>query len=349
MNRRLGLVWAASLGCMALFRASPVSAQLAEVAGLRAGAPLSLGRLQLDANVIVDRIASPIGPRTAYTADAALRLPMRSSGVWLGSALEAAREIDTLPVRPLLRGGVWHAFRATRVSIEAGSHVARVGGRAARHWTETRRDSLVTDSGVVFIERPLTFGDSGSASKTTFWSDVQARLAWIRAGSSLEVVVGARPRVAGFQSSMWGHLRGTYDVTSHLSLVGAVGTQTTHIGLGIPSTRFAAAAIRVSPWRSHTAKPRPSAFVVTAVGSRGYRVTFVAPEATSVELSGDFGEWKPVSLTQAKAGVWETTLSLSPGTYHVNLRINGGQWTAPPGLPQAHDDFNGTVGVLVVR
>jgi len=33
----------------------------------------------------------------------------------------------------------------------------------------------------------------------------------------------------------------------------------------------------------------------------------------------------------------------------MNVRVNGDSWTAPPGLPAANDDFNGTVGLVVIR
>jgi len=29
--------------------------------------------------------------------------------------------------------------------------------------------------------------------------------------------------------------------------------------------------------------------------------------------------------------------------------VNGDRWVAPPGLPTTDDDFNGTVGLVVIR
>jgi hypothetical protein len=86
-----------------------------------------------------------------------------------------------------------------------------------------------------------------------------------------------------------------------------------------------------------------------AADSGRYRVTIHATSARTVELSGDFGGWRPVALDQVSPDVWEATLPLAPGTYHVNMRVNGDRWVAPPGLPVAEDEFNGTVGLLIVR
>ena len=41
--------------------------------------------------------------------------------------------------------------------------------------------------------------------------------------------------------------------------------------------------------------------------------------------------------------------SLDPGVHHVSLRVNGGAWFAPPGVPAVPDDFGGTTGIIDVR
>jgi hypothetical protein len=33
----------------------------------------------------------------------------------------------------------------------------------------------------------------------------------------------------------------------------------------------------------------------------------------------------------------------------MNVRIDGDQWRAPPGMATVADEFNGTVGIVVVR
>jgi hypothetical protein len=40
---------------------------------------------------------------------------------------------------------------------------------------------------------------------------------------------------------------------------------------------------------------------------------------------------------------------MTPGTHRVNVRVNGDTWTAPPGMPTVDDEFNGRVGIIVVR
>ena len=59
--------------------------------------------------------------------------------------------------------------------------------------------------------------------------------------------------------------------------------------------------------------------------------SFKAPDAMSVMLVGDFTHWQssPISLTKQKNGVWKTTVSLEPGTYHYRFLVDG-EWRDDP-------------------
>jgi 1,4-alpha-glucan branching enzyme len=59
--------------------------------------------------------------------------------------------------------------------------------------------------------------------------------------------------------------------------------------------------------------------------------SFKAPTAMSVMLVGDFTHWqqKPVSLKKEKDGIWRTTLTLEPGTYHYRFLVDG-EWRDDP-------------------
>jgi hypothetical protein len=64
---------------------------------------------------------------------------------------------------------------------------------------------------------------------------------------------------------------------------------------------------------------------------------------------GDFTEWQPVALGRTADNTWMVTLPLSPGTYRMNLRVDGGPWGVPPGATPLADDFGGMVGVLRIE
>jgi len=71
--------------------------------------------------------------------------------------------------------------------------------------------------------------------------------------------------------------------------------------------------------------------------------------AKTVEVSGDFTSWKPVKLAPSTGGAWKISLPIPHGTHQINVRVNGGQWLVPPGLPRLTDEFGGAVGLLVVN
>jgi len=58
---------------------------------------------------------------------------------------------------------------------------------------------------------------------------------------------------------------------------------------------------------------------------------FTAPSATSVLLVGDFTEWQKsaVPMQKGKAGVWTTTVELTPGPHNYRFIVDG-QWSDDP-------------------
>jgi len=83
------------------------------------------------------------------------------------------------------------------------------------------------------------------------------------------------------------------------------------------------------------------------------KVTFsyLAPEAQSVSLAGDFTGWEqaPVSLKKDKKGLWKTAIPLSPGRYEYRLLVDG-QWRDDPQCPnRTPNQFGGENCVCIVN
>lgn len=88
--------------------------------------------------------------------------------------------------------------------------------------------------------------------------------------------------------------------------------------------------------------------ILEVLGSDGpRRIRIHAPNATTLELMGDFTDWNPVQLTRT-GGVWEIALDIPPGVHRMNIRVNGGPWSVPGGVRVEHTDFGGTVGLIVI-
>lgn len=355
MDSRVGSSTSARL-VLALFAVvvmtTETSAQLAGAAGIGASVPAWIGPFEVRAGATVDRIGSSVTPRTALNVRSSIALPVGSGGGWLGVSALQAREVDSLVVRPLIAGGLWQSFRSVTVRIEAASHVARLGGRPPLATTVSVQ--AIDASGNVFTNVDTTGIDSGVPSRTRFWSDLEAGGSWASGRYRFDATLGIRPAVEGFHRAMWGRVANTTQVASRLALVTAIGIQPTQIALGVPASRFASIAVNVAPGRrasGHDLAPPPVAtpFSVRPEKDGRYRVAYRVMNAYRVEISGDFAKWEPVRLDEAEPGLWMTTVALAPGTYHMSVRIDGGPWTAPPGTTTVGDDFNGTVGIVVVR
>jgi 1,4-alpha-glucan branching enzyme len=74
-----------------------------------------------------------------------------------------------------------------------------------------------------------------------------------------------------------------------------------------------------------------------------------APGARNVEVMSDFTEWQALGLRPVAGGWWTTTTAIRPGVYQLNVRVNGGEWDAPAGVPVTVDEFGTRVGVLILR
>ncbi len=69
----------------------------------------------------------------------------------------------------------------------------------------------------------------------------------------------------------------------------------------------------------------------SAANGRTQTFSFRAPEATSVQLVGDFTHWQdnPINLQKDADGVWRKTLPLPPGTHHYRFLVDG-EWRDDP-------------------
>jgi 1,4-alpha-glucan branching enzyme len=82
------------------------------------------------------------------------------------------------------------------------------------------------------------------------------------------------------------------------------------------------------------------------------RFVLIAPEASSVHLTGDFVSWsrEGIALEDPRGtGIWTTDVQLPPGVYQYTFVVNGTQWVPDPrAVSQVDDGFGQTNSVLIV-
>lgn len=78
--------------------------------------------------------------------------------------------------------------------------------------------------------------------------------------------------------------------------------------------------------------------------------TYFAPDAKTVELVGDFAEWRSgkIRLEKTVGGNWRLNLSLPPGRYQYQFVVDG-VWTIDPRCPaRVADDFGKENSLLIL-
>ena len=298
---------------------------------------------------------------TSVGTDTRLSYRKGSSGAWLGH--ELLRDTKPTPVSPAadVAAGVWHQWGTAVMTVSLSSFASREGRRGASTREVIRpildngpQNAPGLDSSRNTLDT-LTFGDSGSVGQQRNWSDAEVALHWSVGPVALRGVIGRRVFTVNQPNETWGQLQGSVAFAPDVALIAATGVHPSSAAYGIARGRFMELGFRVSP--SVLRKPRlpvgvravAAAFAVetSASGQRTLRVRI--PSARTVELSGDFTDWKPITLTRGNDDHWEATLPIAPGIHRLAIRVDGDAWTPPPGVSAVADEFQGVVGVIVVR
>jgi hypothetical protein len=318
---------------------------------VRAGLQLSLEGLA-DRSLLNETFAvSRIG------ADARLSYRRGNAGAWLGK--EASRDNKSTPLSavPRVSAGTWHQWGNALLTVSMSSFGSRDASGTPTTRIEYRpytKPAGAPDTGkFARTIDTVTVTDSGSTPRA--WNDAEVALHWSTGRLAFRGVVGTRLFTTNLPNETWGQVQGTLSLAPDIALIAASGVHPASAAYGISRSRFVQLGFRVAP--SALLKPRvPSGVRTTAAafevadGERGQRTLRIrVPNARTVELSGDFTGWKPISLTRADADRWEATLAISPGIHRLAIRVDGESWTPPPGVSSVPDEFQGNVGVIVVR
>lgn len=328
-----------------------------QLSGSAWSAPLGPFRLSSQATLERFRPASDSAKSaSAVMLESALSFVAANRGIWAGGAMERSIGGDSSIAIPRLRMGIWQRIASAMFSVTGSSHVARSAQILATTREVSVRDSFYTDtSGWSYYNHPGTVVDSTRFSRAHSWSEIEGRASWTLGRVTFDATVGARDGTSLLPRTFWGNAMAAWQLTSRVSLVAGGGTDQGRLSLGVPSSRYGTLALRWAPM-SMLRRPAPlavssstAAFALRSAGGANYDVVMRVPHARRVEISGDFNAWKAVELHETHPDTWEATLTLTPGTYHLSVRIDGARWSAPPGVPTLEDEFNGTVGIVVVR
>ena len=269
------------------------------------------------------------------------------------------------------------ALTNARIHFSRGGSGAFVGGGGGTTWDGSGwRRILLGEIGAwadfpggttVLKVNPVSVDDSAK------YVDGQIAVNWTSERLDLSALaatrLGSRLPFDPTGTRTWASVAITAWATPVLGIVGAAGTYPIDPTQGFPGGRFISLGLRLASGHRNALRSEKSfhgtesvlteapggllaaadAFRVEA-GPQGVVMLMVhAPSARRVEINGDFTGWTPVDLKQTSGGWWALAMSIAPGKYDMNLRVDGGSWIVPPGLLEMKDEFEGSVGLLIVE
>ena len=300
--------------------------------------------------------------------DAQARLHMlfsQKGGFWVGGGMARPWRIAVVSSVDVTGGGAW-----TRVgdAMLSGTYTNFFFTKVA-----ATRDSTGAAQPCGTHNEPLSLsnGSTGNLSSSSAavsasdcrrqsrFSDLEGSVNWAygwleltgqagyRFGDSYDVTPDSRRWAAG-SAVIW--------LTDRVAAVMGGGRVPANPSRGLPARNYANFGLMLSyssiPRTTVPVKPLTVAavkdFEVRALATGTQKITVRVGGVETVEVMGDFSDWTPLVLMRRGRDLWDITLPVSAGVHEINIRLDGGPWVAPPGLPTRRDNFNGDVGLLVV-
>lgn len=265
-----------------------------------------------------------------------------AAAAWLGGGIGGANA-----------GWGFDPLRAFEVGGRINVRGVTVGLDAGRRWFQrdvtTIRDSVVVlppDTAVPIGRFEVT------TSRPHSYMDGELTVGWSRGRVAAELVLGGRVGDSRIQADTWARIDGRIALAPGLLAMFSAGRTPALPERGLSSQPQLLLGLNLTLPAPRRAAPqpgrRPRGLQVTA-GRSGARVIRIPiADAQRVELMGDFTDWHPLEMARVGSGLWELELYIEPGVYRVNIRVDGGPLMVPPGLTPVSDEFNGSVGELVI-
>ena len=182
---------------------------------------------------------------------------------------------------------------------------------------------------------------------------VDATTAWRHEhrGISVDATLGYRAVSTGHVAKgAWLSGDAQFWLAPRAALVVSGGRTPADVVRGFPLATYVSMALRFSS-RPHIAMHRTDGrgprLSVARASADAVVIEVRAAGAKSVEVAGDFTGWAPVPLEHS-GDVWRLERAIAAGLHRVALRVDGGEWTAPPNLPRVRDELTGAAAVMMV-
>lgn len=294
----------------------------------------------------------------------------QSGGMWFGGGVARPWRVAVVSSADVLDGGIWGKLGEATSTFGTATFTATFTNFSFSKVASIQDDNNAT---VNCAATPLGAGASaslvpmfnaaaeGSAAceRQSHFSDLEGSMNWevgpLELAAQSGYRFGDRYDVSP-DSRRWSSGRATIWLNDRVAIIGGGGRQPALPLRGLPARSFGMAGLEIaySPM-SKSAIPvsLPHAVLVKKFemqpGTGGmHKIVVHVGGVETVDVMGDFSDWSPLTLVRRGRDLWELNVPLSPGMYHMNVRVDGGPWMAPPGVPTMRDSFNGDVGLIVI-
>ena len=293
--------------------------------------------------------------------DAQVRAHMLFSqrgGIWVGGGVARPWRVAVVSSVDVTGGGAWTKLGGTTLS---GTYTNFFFTKAATDSSScgTRTEVIPSSNArVAAVSGNSTSESSTECRRQSRFSDVEGQVNWqygwfevtaqagYRFGESYDVTPDSRRWAAG-SAVIW--------LTDRVAAVLGGGRVPANPSRGLPARNYMNLGMMLSyssiprktvPVTSRIAAVRE--FEVRPLATGTQKITVRVGGVETVEVMGDFSDWTPLVLMRRGRDIWDISLPVTTGVHEINIRVDGGPWLAPPGLPTRRDGFSGEVGLLVV-
>jgi len=289
-------------------------------------------------------------------------------GVWFGGGVARPWRVAVISSADVTDAGAW---------AKVGNAAAKFGGAtmtatftnfsfnkiASVHDTGSALScaipSTMTSAGEIHALFSEISTGGGACERQSRFSDLEGTLHW--EWSALEVTAQTGYRFGDSydvtaDSRHWSSAVATIWLNDRIAVVGGGGRQPALPLRGLPSRTYGMAGLELAYWpisRGAIPVSLPHAILVKSFEVRPgvsgtQKIVIHVGGVETVDVMGDFSDWSPLTLVRRGRDLWELSIPLSPGMHRINVRVDGGPWMAPPGIPTVHGTYSGDVGLMIV-
>lgn len=321
--------------------------------GVRAEVVANASRLSYDPTMQNDQL----------DASGRIHYMRHRGGVWLGSGVAHPLKVSAVSNVNVSSGGVWTRLHTTTLR---GSVTSFFFTKVVDTVSSSLDNAVVPTCAAASVPAPEVTGAlaaiaeaSSACRRESRVTDLEGSVHWEH--SLLELTVRGGQRFGDRMdvtpdSRHWASAQTAIWITNQIAAVAGGGREPAQPARGLPARSYGSLGLMLAYWpipRGMVPVATPAshirAFELRPAGTALQRLTARIGGVETVEVMGDFSDWAPIPLARRGRDLWELLIPLNPGVHHINMRIDGGPWIAPPGVPAINDGFSGEVGVLVIK